>query len=277
MMYAVTPYWNDEKTLEKAVRSALEHVDRVVLVGGAWQGMPGAPADGSSTDGSDDIARALAKELPREVRLIGPRLWKHQMEQRNAALISRKKADWVLLLDADEVLHAKNLALDHAVDHATALGLRALGIQRRAIGDPMTHTQTRLINMHGFGGWTAGGHHVVKVDGRERLLHVWDPAIPGVEIEDVGLRYRPGKRLEAKALYDGTDRGGERLDLQRVPNAEIARTCEAVGQQVHAGQIPGRGFVWVLQQAVLRLRQCQCPARIAGEAPILPEELRGGA
>lgn len=254
MLYALMPYWNDAPTLEAAVRSCIPHVDRVVLVAGAWEGMPGAPEDGRSTDGSDAIAHALAKEMPGIVHVIGPRLWKHQMEQRNAGLIHRKQTDWAILLDADETLEiARTLALERAIEHAEGLGLRCLGIERRVHGDEHITTQTRLLSMRGFGGW-GGGHHVVRYDGQDYMLHVIDAQAQGVRIHDKGPKHRPAARLKAKEVYDAGARGGEK-DGQHLGPLATAQALEGAAANVVRGHYLGRGAAWLMVQASRQLRE----------------------
>lgn len=81
---------NESKVIERCLKSVKNLIDYWVIV------------DTGSTDGTQDIIRDVLKDIPGELH---ERSWKNFAHNRNEALaLARKKADYILIIDADETL-----------------------------------------------------------------------------------------------------------------------------------------------------------------------------
>lgn len=101
--------WFDEpeEMLYKAVRSSEVIANRIFAADGAYE-LVGDKAPESPPSQKEAIQQA-AEDAGIQVTFLEPRLWKGQVEKRNALLDAatsdRQERDWVMPLDADWVLH----------------------------------------------------------------------------------------------------------------------------------------------------------------------------
>jgi hypothetical protein len=106
MVVAAMLAWYDEppELLDAAVRSAATVADMLVAADGRYQRVPG-PA--LSPDDQADTIRHAAQQAGLRLWLVRiPEPWPGQVAKRNAMLkLACAKADWVMPLDADWVLH----------------------------------------------------------------------------------------------------------------------------------------------------------------------------
>lgn len=119
--------WHPEGLLEGCVRSVAEHVDQVVVLDGAYEGVPGEPC--SSLD-----ELFCWDETPANLSLVnlGPRgrRWADEITKRNvllelgrAALAGVAGERWALVLDEDECLVGGELLRERTAELAVS-GLR---------------------------------------------------------------------------------------------------------------------------------------------------------
>lgn len=98
--------------LEASIRSALEVVDEVFV------------NEGNSSDGTKDILVSLQEEFGKDVVRFETRDWVHnrgwQQKERNYA-IEQAKGDWILVLDADDLIHENDVLAIKALAEAPYL------------------------------------------------------------------------------------------------------------------------------------------------------------
>jgi glycosyltransferase involved in cell wall biosynthesis len=81
---------NEAEVIERCLASVKDHIDYWVIV------------DTGSTDGTQEIIRKFLQEIPGQ---LYERPWKNFEHNRNEALmLAKRKADYLLFIDADEVL-----------------------------------------------------------------------------------------------------------------------------------------------------------------------------
>ena len=100
---AALSWWNeDPAVLEACVRSAAGVADRIIAIDGAYARYPGA----TITSSAEQAEAIRSAGLPCEI-IVPDRLWRGQCEKRTALMQrAAEGSDWVLVLDADWVLHA---------------------------------------------------------------------------------------------------------------------------------------------------------------------------
>jgi len=93
-------FYNEAWILERSLKALKNRVDWIVAVDGAYEHFPHSSV--ASADGSLRIAEHYANTIVlADSRKDG---WPDEVEKRNAYLKHCKPGDWVLVVDADEVL-----------------------------------------------------------------------------------------------------------------------------------------------------------------------------
>lgn len=121
MLGVLCTVYNEAKFLRHALNSVVEHVDKIVIVDGAYQETIALGAAPHSTDGTLDIIREFKKQYTSKVIALEANE-KSDAQQRNVALAELKKlnCDWFMILDGDEIYKRYHFAMiKQAMRHDT--------------------------------------------------------------------------------------------------------------------------------------------------------------
>lgn len=239
--------WWDEpvKKLEAAVRSWAEVADRVVAVDGAYRRFPGATVT-SPPEQAEAIRRAAAKVGLECLVLTPDRLWAGQLEKRTYLYqMAAIGSDWVLVVDADHVIHADRDGVRHELEIMPA----ETGVIEAPMRVPVNHK--RGIKSSAPTDWHRINAGTIT---KQRLLF---RAYPGLQVEERHWRvsalvdgqrawithddHKPTVPMASfLAPYEIEHRGlfhrDERVAAQRAFYAERAAIVERTGQE---DDVPG--------------------------------------
>jgi len=109
----ICTFYNEAKFLECALDSIVEFVDDIILIEGAYQEVIKLGRSPRSTDGSVEIAKKFMHDHPERNIIYKEENRQSDPQQRNAALEIAKDlgAQWVLIVDGDEVYLPEHLAV----------------------------------------------------------------------------------------------------------------------------------------------------------------------
>ena len=197
--------YQDAAFLEACLAALRPQVDRLICVDGAYLDFPAYGPDAGSTDGTQGIARACG-EL---IEAPGGAAWPDEIAKRNAYMAACGPGDYLLVVDADEVLEGE---LDRTALKARDDWLVELYLVRPSadagLGDPPPR-DGNPCGIHRAFRWRegiryAGTHHAVHVG--DRLIHPQHDLpqdwLPGVRLRHLSARRDPGRRARKERYYD---------------------------------------------------------------------------
>ncbi len=178
MIIACINAYQDEDFIWDAIAS-VAGLDRIVVVDGAYEGFPQYNDVPYSTDQTVEIAEELGCEV-----IKTRRVWKDQVEKRNAYLIG-EVGDWYLQIDADERLHGElKPGNDEAYRIPCQFGKRKI--------------PTLKLFRHQPGIRYIGAHNVIAVG--DRIIRGGD-ILPDCWIEHLSEMRDPDRKKRKKEYY----------------------------------------------------------------------------
>lgn len=163
-MYAVIRTFNNEKTIRECLLSFLPHVDKVVIIDGAYERFPHELESGASTDETKEICHRLCS--PEQLIWVDPDKPLTEIAKNNLMLKYIPLGEWSLWIDADEIIEGD---VAEAVRFAETSSFQSIGVQ--------------IKNFHPI--WHG---YKVKYKGSHPYVHL-DPTIPEEEWDN--LTWKP--------------------------------------------------------------------------------------
>jgi hypothetical protein len=118
---AALAWWNETpEDLAACIKAAANIADEIVAVDGAYRRYPNATVRSDPKQAA--AIRKAAKAVGMECRVIIPdQLWAGQIEKRTFLLReAAKDADWIMVLDADHIVHTDRVAARDALERMPA-------------------------------------------------------------------------------------------------------------------------------------------------------------
>lgn len=217
--------WYDEpvKDLERAVRSLAGIADRIVALDGAYARFPNGRS--SSPREQAEAIRRVSEEIGIACLILSvDRLWAGQIEKRNYLVrVASRDADWVLVMDADQVIVGDTAAARERIDSRSDVDVWTvdlIGVQNK--GRPVEESASTTWHEAHLGDTTPFAHLFrVYPDLRYERFHWWVSALRGdsrfwlqyggngyaasgqVVAEHVRL---PDYRIEHRSMFHPADR-----------------------------------------------------------------------
>ena len=122
--------WYDEPValLRQAIKGAAKVCDRVVAADGAYELIHDAKAESPKAQ-----HRAIEDECRKrglELVFLEPRIWKGQVEKRNAVLqVAAQDSDWVMILDADWKITGERQLIRRELADALTQGVEQVAVE----------------------------------------------------------------------------------------------------------------------------------------------------
>jgi hypothetical protein len=140
--------YNEEELIGDAIRSLIKVCDQIIVVDGAYEGFPLINGSHRSTDYTLKIAGNLGCKIIR----AGEKLWKSQVQKRNAYMIFD---GWGIMLDADE-------RVDFADDFSIPDNYPAYNVE---MFDLKRNSKQEWLRVFKRGRYV-GAHNIIKYKGK---------------------------------------------------------------------------------------------------------------
>jgi len=122
-MYAVIRTFNNEKTIRECLLSFLAHVDKVIILDGAYKQFPHEQEIGASTDETKEICHGLCS--PKKLIWVDPEKPLTQIAKNNLMFEYIPIGEWSLWIDADEIIEGE---VAEAVKFAETSTFQSIGV-----------------------------------------------------------------------------------------------------------------------------------------------------
>ena len=144
-MYVVIRTFNNEKTIHECLLSFLPHVDKVVILDGAYERFPHKLESGASTDETKEICHRLCN--PKQLIWVDSEKPLTEIAKNNLMLEHIPVGEWSLWIDADEIIEGE---VAEAVKFAETSTFQCIGVPMKSFHPVWHGYKIRYVGSHPY-------------------------------------------------------------------------------------------------------------------------------